>query len=444
VLTELRVLRGLMITAAIGMMTACASTHPLMPAPALYSGPQARPLFGNLPAERRTPPLDLLFITDRKRADDATGGPPYTSARSRSMAFGSTTIEFGEHLSWDRLVEESTVATRSLSVELGLGRTRESGRFPLIPYDVAITPDGIWRAPATIEAHNKAKHALQQEIERRLEQAVRKEVVLYVHGYHNTFEDAALTMGELCHFLGREFVCGIFTWPAGGKRGILFGYNVDRESGEFAVEDLVKALRIIAATPGLQRIHLIAHSRGTDVLSTALAELSVEAYGQRNSLAERFKIGNVVLVAPDVDVDVAPAKIYRIFSDPDEPFGSAPAPEVVLPPSPYFKITVYVSPDDRALAASSWLSGSLVRLGRIDLTKLNSHDVEQVRASGLFDVIQVLGTTDFFGHGYLVSNPHVSADIIAMLRYGLKPNDPGRPLEELSRPFWRVPAGDLQ
>jgi hypothetical protein len=38
----------------------------------------------------------------------------------------------------------------------------------------------------------------------------------------------------------------------------------------------------------------------------------------------------------------------------------------------------------------------------------------------------------------------VSADIVAMLRYGFKPNDPGRPLKELSRPFWRVPAGDLQ
>src|SRR6185436_14226823 len=124
------------------------------------------------------------------------------------------------------------------------------------------------------KAHDEARQALRREIERRLDEVERKEVVLYVHGYHNTLEDAALTMGELCHFLGREFVCGIFTWPAGGKRGILFGCNVDRESAEFAVEDLVKALRIIAGTPALRRIHLIAHSRGTDVLATALAELS--------------------------------------------------------------------------------------------------------------------------------------------------------------------------
>jgi len=56
----------------------------------------------------------------------------------------------------------------------------------------------------------------------------------------------------------------------------------------------------------------------------------------------------------------------------------------------------------------------------------------------------VIGTTDFFGHGYFVSNLHVGGNIVAMLRYGLKPSDPGRPLEELLRPFWPVPAGDLQ
>jgi esterase/lipase superfamily enzyme len=55
--------------------------------------------------------------------------------------------------------------------------------------------------------------------------------VLFVHGYANTFQDASFTMGELCHFLGREFVCAIFTWPAGGSRGLFMGYNVDRESG---------------------------------------------------------------------------------------------------------------------------------------------------------------------------------------------------------------------
>jgi hypothetical protein len=56
------------------------------------------------------------------------------------------------------------------------------------------------------------------------------------------------------------------------------------------------------------------------------------------------------------------------------------------------------------------------------------------------EIIEVSETTDFFGHRYFVSNPKVSADMIAMLRYGLRPNDPGRPLEQIAGPFWRVPA----
>src|SRR5262249_6338757 len=182
----------------------------------------------------------------------------------------------------------------------------------------------------------------------------------------NSFEDAAVTMAELCHFLGREFVCAIFSWPAGGRRGLAFGYNVDRESGEYAVEDLLKTIRIIAETPGVQRIHVLAHSRGTDIVATALAELSVEAYGVGNTLPRLYKVGNVILMAPDIDADVALAKIFKVFSDPDLPLNGKARPYVAIEPSPDFKITIYASPDDKALETAGWLFGSVARLGRID------------------------------------------------------------------------------
>ena len=64
-----------------------------------------------------------------------------------------------------------------------------------------------------------------------------------------------------------DFVCVLLTWPAGGSRGALMGYNVDRESGEFAVADMRKAIRAIGQTEGVRGVHIIAHSRGTDVLA---------------------------------------------------------------------------------------------------------------------------------------------------------------------------------
>jgi esterase/lipase superfamily enzyme len=432
-----RFLLAISLATLLGL-AACATTYPLMPTPALYTGAQAKPLFTDAPAEVRTPPLDLLFITDRAAATSPDEPEPYTADRSRSMAFGSTTILFGETMTWDALAKQSLLVKRTTSIELTLGPTKEMGRYPRIPYDIVVTPTGLTRAPAALEADETATRALQTEIARRLALSPRKEVVLFVHGYSNTFTDAATTMGEMCHFLGREFVCGIFTWPAGGNRGILFGYEEDYESSVFATEHLRKAIRAIAGTAGLSRIHLLAHSRGTDLLATALSELSVEAYMQQTTLAERFKIGNVVLLAPDIDADVAPAKIFAIVSDPDLPYGTTPNPRVVIKPTPGFHITVYVSPDDKALAASGWLFGSIARLGRVQASMVTPEQIEQARRLGIFDVIQVTGTTSFVGHGYFHSDPRASADLIAMLRYGLRPNEPGRPLEEIKRPFWRV------
>ena len=262
----------------------------------------------------------------------------------------------------------------------------------------------------------------------------RKEIVLYVHGYRNSFSDAALTMGELCHFLGREFVCAIFSWPAGGSRGVLFGYEEDYESSEYAVEHIKKAIRTISATPGLEKIHLLAHSRGTAVLTSALAALSVEAYIDRDVIARRHKVGNVVLMAPDLDPDIARAKLYQIISDPGLAWGPAPDPRVVIEHPPGYHMTIYVSPHDKALAASSLLFGAVARLGQIGASTVTPEEVQEVRRLGYIDMIQFTGETGLIGHSYFVSSPQVSSDIIAMIRYGLRPNEPGRPLEEIARP----------
>jgi esterase/lipase superfamily enzyme len=411
----------------------------MMPTPALYTGANAKPLFTELSIDSRRPHLDLLFITDRAPAKQA-GDPPYTAERSRSMAFGSAVIEFGEDVSWDALVKESVATQRVNPVPLKLGPTTELGRFPAIPYEVVVAPEGVRRVRAVVDAYETAKQQLRAEIARRLTVARRKEVVLFVHGYNVGFESAALTMGELCHFLGRDFVCGIFTWPAGGQRSTLFSYNLDRESAEYAVEDLVKAIRIVGQTAGVERVHLIAHSRGTDTVATAVAQLGAEAYALQSSPDREFHIGNVVLVAPDLDGDVALTKIFKVFSDPDLPFGRKADPGALIPPSPALRVTLYVSRDDQALATAGWLFGSIARLGRLDATMLSADQIEAIALLRAVDIIEVRGTTDFFGHSYFISNPRVSADLIAMLRYGLRPDEPGRPLEHVAGAFWRIPA----
>src|SRR5215471_106264 len=83
----------------------CATTHPMMPTPAIYAGKDAKPLFP-APLPPSTPPtIDLLFVTDRAHATNDEG-PPYTAERDRQMAFGSTIVQFGNNVGWDELVKE--------------------------------------------------------------------------------------------------------------------------------------------------------------------------------------------------------------------------------------------------------------------------------------------------------------------------------------------------
>src|SRR5690242_10963881 len=117
------------------VLTGCATTHDLMPTPVIYRGPDARPLFDTVPVDDKPPSLDLLFVTDRAAARQADG-LRYTAGRSRSVAFGSATIQFGEGLDWKRLIEESTTRHAD-GVQLKLGSVTELGRFPPIPYEVA-------------------------------------------------------------------------------------------------------------------------------------------------------------------------------------------------------------------------------------------------------------------------------------------------------------------
>ena len=148
-----------------------------------------------------------------------------------------------------------------------------------------------------------------------------------------------------------------------------------------------------------------------------------------------------MLLAPDIDADVAAAKIFGVVSDPDLAYGAAPQPRKVFS-GPGVHITAYVSSRDKALTLSQFLFGSLVRLGRVDVARLRTEQAAKaVRLAYLVDFIEVKRTRDFLGHSYFTSDPAVSSDVVALIRYGLKPGEPGRPLEEIRRPFWRIPAG---
>jgi hypothetical protein len=86
------------------------------------------------------------------------------------------------------------------------------------------------------------------------------------------------------------------------------------------------------------------------------------------------------------------------------------------------RVTVYTSPQDKALTvAAFFVRRHVPDWGASSLGSVSEKKIERVRKTGLFDVISVFGPTDMFSHSYFTSNPDVSSDLIALIRYGAKP-----------------------
>ena len=210
-----RVLAGLALASILG---ACNSDHSSMPTPAIYVGAGAKPMFESASANHGANNIDLFYVTDRAPIIAPDGSLSYGVDRSRHMSFGSLTVDI-----------DGAPSDPPTGPQHSLSSVNRIGSFPSTPYDIEPTRAGYIRAPDVVSAHESAVASLQAEVGRRLVRSKRKEIVFFIHGYNTTFEDAAYTTGEIAHLIGGEFVTIMLSWPAGGSKGLMMGYNVDRE-----------------------------------------------------------------------------------------------------------------------------------------------------------------------------------------------------------------------
>ncbi len=411
------------ILAGVLLVAGCAESRQLMPTPNLYTDEKAT-LFEALPQEYASTLVELIYVTDRVPETDEAGNLRYGFNRSNSLAVGTTVVDLGQNATWEDLVEASRTHTRFGDFELRLDSITEFTRLPPTPIPYQVIDGEIIEDPEAVAARDASVARLKAEVRRRLALTPRKDVYIYVHGYHNTFEDAAFALAELWHFFGRQGLPIVYTWPA-GHPGI-FGYTYDRESSEFTVFHLKQLIKWLAEQPEIENIHLIAHSRGTDVAVSAIRELVIWARGAGLDPREYFKIKNFVLAAPDLDVQVVSQRIA--------------AERLALAID---QATLYSSPDDKAIGLAELLFASpRGRVGTVVIDKLNEEEIGRMKANAArVTVVNFEGESTGYGHDYFRTNPAVSSDLVLMIRYGLKPGEAGRPLEHIGLNFWRVPEG---
>ena len=260
------------------LLLGCGSARLMMPTPNVHLIETHDP-YQNLNPAYKNREVQLFYITDRKPEQDNDGKLQYGYSRSASLAFGTAVVDLGVDMTWEELLRASRTQQRSKPVKLALRQVTERVRGPRLPLPYALLDGKIVEEPAMLAERKQAAQAFRRMLVQQLALTPRKEVFIYIHGYHNNFDDAAFAMAELWHFLGRFGVPVIYTWPAGYPG--LFGYTYDRESSEFTVYHLREVLSYIANFPEVDKIHVIAHSRGTDIAVAALRELPA---GGRDSM----------------------------------------------------------------------------------------------------------------------------------------------------------------
>lgn len=165
-----------------------------------------------------------------------------------------------------------------------------------------------------------------------------REVTVFVHGFNNSFTDSAFRLAQLSHDLELPGAFVSYAWPS---RANPLGYEYDRDSALFARDGLAELLHAISDNSDAEII-LVAHSMGSALVMETLRQLEIEQPGWTGQ-----HIRGVILMSPDINIDVFRSQIKRIKVVPD-PF------------------LVIVSRKDAILRLSSRLRGQKTQLGNID------------------------------------------------------------------------------
>lgn len=420
--TAFRWLSLLAITVAVVATVGCSNGMMLASAPNLYIDSTDNP-YESVPVELQGNTAEVVYATDREpRTVDGVYG--YGVKRSRIISFGLCTVQMGKaSTTWEQVVRASRTRDGGEPLALALRGVNEHGRWPSLGPSVEI--DGEWvDNPEDVKTRAQKTQQLHTLLAERLALTPRKELFVFVHGYNNTFEVGAFRAAQIWHFTGRAGVPVLFSWPAGSS-GVLKGYTRDRESGEFANPHLKNFLRDLASCPDVRKIHLIAHSRGTDILATAVRELHLECRGAGKRTRDELKLGQIVLAAPDIDLDV----FIERFSADRVGFVAE-------------RLTVYVSPGDKAIGLSGWLFGSTRRIGQLAMGDLGSDFAVAAKKHPIMNFVDVRAQTDRRGHGYFLSSPAALSDLILVLRDHRAPGAAnGRPLFDDPEGFWELRDG---
>lgn len=309
--------------------------------------PQSDPNFGiRINRYART---TMTFVTDR---EPSAGGFANTAATNETLSTGT----FTAHVALG--------SGQSVPYRCGLASDWICGEAPVTNDDAFVDAPVVEAAGGTVST-NLARVAAA---------ARNRSVLLFVHGYNNTFVQGADTAARLSYLMEPYAHSTIYySWPSAAK---LLGYAQDLKNAELSAFNLVRVLDTLTAGTNPPKVTLAAHSMGSYVLTSALYIWALKHPTKTNAFA------GLDLFAGDLDVALWEAR----------------RPEIARVVS---KIKFYTNANDQALHVSACATGD----NRLRIGQIAAWQAPVVGFDATHDA-----STDGFGHGYLVESTSVALD----------------------------------
>ena len=282
----------------------------------------------------------------------------------------------GEFMRLDDLSpEQVAMAPKGGTVEtifVGTTRKKEDGIFgfgrsdgaSFLRYDISVPNDrktGEVTWPASVRRADPTKDfltladrdyadaaAFRADVAGAMTTRGQRDVVIYVHGFNNTLAESVYRVAQMHYDLKVEGVAVHYAWPS---RGSALGYVYDRESALFGRDGLEELLQEVTKA-GAKRVVIVAHSMGGALTMETLRQASIR--GDKKVLGA---LGGVILISPDLDVDLFRAQANSM--------GGLPQP-----------FLIFGNRKDSVLGISSRIAGNPERLGNLtDLTPIADLEV---------------------------------------------------------------------
>ncbi|MEM9348122.1 MAG: alpha/beta hydrolase [Planctomycetota bacterium] len=378
-----------------------ACQRPPMVMPLMFESGQAAGL-EDTPDAWRTHEHTLFYATDRRFDPDEGDDGMYNHLRNDKLSLGQLTIDLGNDDAWQRFNDAIQAKPGGDQPRPELSGIKRLGK---------IRWDHAGEKNQDYETNNERRFI--EQLDTVLKQSHGKAITLYIHGFNNSFEDAALTAAELSLYSGGLGPLVLYSWPS---RDSLFEYSHDRDSVRYTTAHARRfvemlANEIAAGRLNADRINLVAHSSGAEVVGSILRELGLMSHTcTPEQRQHRWKIGNVILIAPDISTDVARERILK-----EDLRGM------------YESIVAYSSSRDTALRWASRVLYRTTRIGSIRESDLNEADrywLQQAKNVTLIGV-DSQPNADPVDHSHHRFSGAALSDILLCLQSDLPPEQRG-------------------